>query len=140
MSFHEKTAWVMSVLLSLAGAFYAFEVIGRWGAEGVPPPPSAKLAIVYVVIVVVGAIVSLSAAAAVNADEADAPMDERERIIADRAGNWSGIILGVGILIGAVHYFVAQHGDLFFHTVIAALMVSQIAEYVLQIVLHRAGV
>ncbi len=140
MSFHEKTAWVMSVLLTLAGGFYAFEVIGRWGAEGVPPPPSIKLAIVYVAIVVIGAIVSFSAVAANNADEANAPMDERERLISDRAGNWSGIILGGGILIGAAHYFVGQHGDLFFHTVIAALMISQIAEYVLQIVLHRVGV
>ena len=140
MPFREKTAWVMLVLLTLAGGFYAWEVIGAGLSLGSAPPPSLKLALVYVFIVVAGAIVGMSSLGASSPHEASAPADERERIILDRAGNWSGYVLAVGAITGVLHYWAQENGHLTFHIVVGSLMLSQIAEYAFQIVLYRRGV
>ena len=97
MSFREKSAWGFLVLLTLAGAFYAWEVIGAGVGLGNVPPPLLKLAIVYVGFVVIGAVISQGGIAAFSGDEADQPADEREQIIIAKAGNGSGILLGVGL-------------------------------------------
>ena len=140
MSFREKTAWVMVLVLSVAGAFYGWEVAGAWLAGATPPPPSIKLAIVYLLILVAGAVVSMSALGASAPDEASAPADERERLILDKAGNWSGYVLGIGAVYGVLNFYSYQDGNMLFHLVVGSLMASQIAEYVFQITLYRRGV
>lgn len=140
MSFREKSALGFLVLFSLAGAFYAWEVIGAGLAMGDVPPPSFKLAAVYVGLVVLGAIVSQASIAASSADEADLPADERERVAIDRAGNWSGIMLAFGVIAGVLHFYAYEDGRLMFHVVVGALMLSQIADYAFQIWLFRRGV
>jgi len=139
LSLREKTAWAMSVLLTAAGAFYAWEVGGAWLAGGAAPPPSIKLAWVYVCIVVAGAIISMSTLGASDPKGADQRPDERERVVLDRAGNWSGYILAAGVIGGLLHYYVHRDGNLLFHAATAGLMFSQIAEYVFQITLYRRG-
>ncbi len=86
MSFREKTAWVMLVLLSAA-----------------------------------------------------APADERERIILDKAGNWSGYVLAVGAVSGALHDWSQSNGAMMFHLVVAGLMLSHVSEYAFRIWLFRRG-
>ncbi|MEL6324986.1 MAG: hypothetical protein AAFQ84_12230 [Pseudomonadota bacterium] len=140
MSFREKTAWVMTALLTLAGGFYAWEVIGAALALNAAPPPSIKLALVYLTIVIIGAIVGNATLALNNPEDADAPADERERQIIDKAGHWSGYVVAIGAAWGAVHYWAQQDADFMFHAVVAGLMLSQIADYVFQIVLYRRGV
>lgn len=140
MSFREKSAWGFMILFSLAGAFYAWEVVGNGLAIGEVPPPSFKLAAVYIGLVVIGAIISQSSLAASSAEEADLPADERERVAIDRAGNWSGIILAFGAIAGALHFYSFEDGRLMFHIVVGALMLSQIADYAFQIWLFRRGV
>jgi len=140
MAFREKLAWVMCAVLINAGAYYAGYVLGQGLALQAVPPPSIGLAFVYVGLVVAGAIIGASSVALQNTEEANAPADERERIILDRAGNWSGYILGVCAVIGALYFWVLQEGNIMFHCVVAGLMLSQIAEYMFQIVLFRRGV
>jgi len=140
MAFREKLAWVMTIVLSLAGGFYAWEVIGYGLALNAVPPPSIKLAFVYVGFVIIGSIIGAVSIAAQNNDDANAPIDERERIIVDRAGNWSGYILAAGAVMGVLYYWSDQDGHLMFHWVVAGLMISQIAEYVFQIIFYRRGV
>ena len=144
MSFREKLAWVMSVVLALAGGFYAWEVAGHGLALSAVPPPSIKLAIAYVGIVIAGSIIGAASVAFQNTEEADAPADERERIILDKAGNWSSYVLGAGAVTGALIYWVFYWSDqgahLMFHFVVAGLMLSHIVEYVFQIFLFRRGV
>jgi len=60
--------------------------------------------------------------------------------VIDRAGHWSGYVLALGAVAGALHYWSNQDGHLLFHIVVAGLMLSQIAEYVFQIILFRRGV
>ncbi len=139
MAFREKLAWVMSVVLILAGLYYAGYVLGQGLALEAVPPPSIRLAFVYVGLVMAGAIIGASSVALQNTEEANAPADERERIILDKAGHWSGYVLGVCAVCGALVYWTTQYGHVMFHLVVAGLMLSQIAEYVFQIVLYRRG-
>ncbi len=137
MAFRERLAWVMSIVLILAGGFYAWEVVGHGLALNAVPPPSIKLAVVYVGFVIIGSIIGASSVAARTTEDANAPPDEREQIIIDKAGHWSGYVLAAGAVIGVLHYWSDQDGHLMFHLVVAGLMLSQIAEYVFQIILFR---
>lgn len=139
MSFREKTAWAMAAILTAGGIFYFDKVVRISRAIGETAPPIIGLVIAYVVLIVIGSIVIMSTLAASAAKEADAPADERERRIQDKAGNWSGYVLAVPALGGLWHYSVTADGNMLFHLVFASLMLSQIAEYVFQIFLYRRG-
>ena len=69
--------------------------------------------------------------------EANAPADERERPLLDRAGHWSGVVLGAGAVTSLLHFFDHQDGVLLFHMIMGSLILSQIAEYAFQITLIR---
>ena len=139
MSFREKTAWVMTIILIVAGLLYARQMWEIGEALGRTPPPQMHTTIGYVILVVVASIISLSTLGAMTPREADAPADERERLVQHKAGNWSGYVLGFGVIAGMFHYIVNRDGDLFFHVVVGSLMLSQIVEYVFHIVLLRRG-
>lgn len=132
MSFRERAAWVMAILMGLAGLYY-LNVVGELGAAA---PPLSVL-IPYTVLVVVASVVAQVALAAWSPREANAPADERERPLLDRAGNWSGWVLGAGVMGALWHFIYHADGVLMFHLLIGSLIVSQIAEYVLQIILLR---
>ncbi len=139
MSFREKTAWAMGMIL-LAGAFWYFsKVIGLSATLGHTAPPIPGFVIAYVILIVIASIVLMSALAASSPKLADAAADERERQIESRAGHWSGSMLGLGIFAGLVHFWIHADGNMLFHIAFASLMLGQIAEYIFQIVLYRRG-
>ncbi len=140
MSFREKTAWVMTIILVLAGLHYAREILEAAQALGHTPPPMLRTTIGYVILIVVASVISMSVLGAMTPREAEAPADERERIVRHKAGDWSGIVLGFGVISGMFHYIANRDGDLFFHIAVASLMISLIVEYVFQIILLRRGV
>jgi hypothetical protein len=139
MSFREKTAWAMALILTAAGFFYFDKVVRISAALGETAPPMIGLVIAYVVMIVIASVIVMSVLAGTSAKEADAPADERERRIQDRAGNWSGYVLAVPLLGALWHFSVNMDGNMLFHLSFLSLMVSQIAEYVFQIVLYRRG-
>jgi O-antigen/teichoic acid export membrane protein len=63
--------------------------------------------------------------------------DERDRQIRRKAGHLSGIILAASILMVLLATMLNPNGFFLFHAIFACLLVSQIAEYVLQIVYYR---
>lgn len=136
MSFREKSAWVMAALTLLVGLYYLHLVVGASRALGAPAPP-VRIFIIYVVLFVVGSVVAQVVLAMISPREANAPADERERPEIQRAGNWSGIVLGIGAVLSLLHYLHHRDGNLLFHSVLGSLIVSQVAEYVFQIVLLR---
>ena len=139
MSFREKSAWGMAVVLSAGAVFYFDKVIGVSRATGETAPPLIGFVIAYVVLIVIASVIVMSVLAVSAGKEANAPADERERIIADKAGNWSGYVLAVPALGALWHYTVHMDGNMLFHLIFLSLMLSQIAEYVFQIVLFRRG-
>lgn len=136
MSFKEKSAWVMAAVMTVAGLYYLKIVIDASESIGATAPPMVIL-IAYVVLVVIAAVNAQIILAISYPKEANAPADERERPALDRAGNWSGYVLAVGVVTSLLHFLAHNDGFLLFHTIMGSLIVSQIAEYGFQILLLR---
>lgn len=136
MSFREKSAWVMGLVMTIAGVYYLKMVLEESRAMGWATPPVDALA-PYVTLVVVGSILAQTVLGALMPKQANAPADEREKPLLDRAGNWSGYVLA-GVAIGGLgNYLVHGDGNLLFHFILGGLIAAQIAEYAFQIFLFR---
>lgn len=135
--FREKTAWVMAAILAAGTAIYLNMVISASRALGQTAPPVVGFVIAYFVVIVIASVLFMSALAAASPREANTPADEREKIIGDKAGNWSGYVMVVPALGALWHYAVSTDGNMLFHLVFLSLMLGQISDYVFQIVLYR---
>ena len=135
MSFQEKSAWLMALVMTAAGLYYFHIVRGASQALGETAPPAIVIAFVF--LVVVGSVVAQIALVLWTPKEANVPADERERLVQQRAGHWSGLVLAAGAVSSLGHFLVYADGNMLFHLVMASLIVAQIAEYALQIVLLR---
>ena len=140
MTFKEKSAWIMCVALIAAGAFYAWSVFIIWNAAGLVPPPNMLGLAVGVIIIVAIAIFGHAVAALGNPLEADAPEDERDRLVVWRAGNLGGLALGAMSMLSLFAFAVVGNGNLLFHCIIGALTIGQLIEYALTIWYYRQGV
>lgn len=140
MSFHEKTAWAMGLILT-AGMIYYFNKVAAMssGIDGVAPPV-LPVVIAYVVVIVVLSVIGHILIAISKPSEADGAMDERDKLVAARAGNIAGVILGVGVIGALGGYLFTYDGNQLFHAAFGALMISQIAEYGARIVYYRGGI
>ena len=138
MAYREKSAWLMGLVMVVAGLYYLKIVIDASGQVGATAPP-VPILIAYVVLVVVASVNAQVILALSSPEEANAPADERERPLLDRAGNWSGYVLAVGVVTALLHFLAHQDGFLLFHTIMGSLIVAQVAEYAFQILLLRRG-
>jgi hypothetical protein len=138
--FREKTAWVMAAILTGGVVFYFNMVASASKALGQTAPPIIGFVIAYVVVIVIASVGAMTVLGATSPREAEAPADERDRQIADRAAHWAGYVLAAGLLGALWHYSVNQDGHMLFHLGFLSLMLGQIAEYVFQIYLYRRGV
>jgi hypothetical protein len=140
MSFREKSAWAMALILIGGAIFYFDKVVNLSRALGETAPPIIGLVIAYVVLIVIASVIVMTVLAVSAGREADTPADEREQIISDKAGNWSGYVLAVPAVGALLHYSVSMDGNMLFHLIFLSFMLSQIAEYSFQIFLYRRGV
>ena len=140
MPFREKSAWIMSAALFFSGIFYFRVVLSIWSESGELVSPGIPQILTYTGFLVVLAIVGHIVAVASAPKEADAPVDERERQIFNRAGHYSSYVIAAGIVISLGLYVFSNNGDLLFYTVFASLLVGQIVEYLLQILLYQTSV
>ena len=136
MTFREKSAWVMGLVMVATGIFYLNMALVTMRPTGWTAPPLVAF-IPYVGLVVIASIVAQATLSLLTPKEANAPADERERPLIDRAGNWSGLVLGVGVVSSLLNYFWHGNGNVLFHMVMGSLILSQIAEYAFQIALFR---
>ncbi len=139
MSFHEKSAWIMSLALLLGGVFYFGIVLSASSDGNQLVQPTLPLVAVYTVLLIILAILGHVAIAVFSPKEANAPLDERERGIFVRAGHISGYIFGVGVVLSLGLYLLSYGGDILFYAIFASLMISQFAEYAIRIVLYRVA-
>ena len=140
MTFKEISAWIMSAALIAGGWFYFNAVKNASEAAGELATPELGPIIVYVAILIVLSIIGHIIGAGIAGKEANAPADERDRMVTARAGNLSGVAFGIGVMTGLGGYLMNGSGDILFYTVVAALMVSQLIEYLMQIWFYRRGV
>lgn len=140
MSFREKSAWIMSAALIVGGLIYFLPVLSGWTGSGQLPSPLMPQLVAYTVCLVTIAIVGHIVITALAPKEADAPVDEREKLIFDRAGHYSSYVLAAGVLVSLGTYLLSANGDLLFYVVFASLVASHLADYLLQIVFYRTSV
>ena len=138
MSFREKSAWLMALLMTAAGLWYFQVVRTASQATGETAPPA--VVITFVVLIVIASVVGQTVLALSSRREATAPADERERLVQQRAGNWSGRVLATGAVLSLGHFMAFGDGNMLFHLVMASLIVAQIADYAFQILLVRRRV
>ncbi|MEO0574018.1 MAG: hypothetical protein AAF004_01055, partial [Pseudomonadota bacterium] len=124
----------------VSGVFYGRAVADMSMALGNLAPPTLPLLIKYTIILIVFAVVGHIIVALARPSEADDMVDERDRVVIDKAGHWSGYILGFGVISGLFMYMFSYSGSVLFYTVFGSLMLAQFAEYVFQIVLYRWSV
>lgn len=140
MSYREKTAWIMIVALIFGGFFYfgavAENSLSKWQLAEPGLPLITRYTIALVVIAVIGHVVT----AILSPKDANAPADERDKRITDKAGHLSGYVLGFGVVMSLGAYLFLHNGNLLFYGVFASLMLSQIIEYAVQLLLYRTGV
>lgn len=139
MTFSEKSAWLMSAALLVGGGAYVNALLDAVRSSGELPAPGIPGLISFTVIVVLIALIGHIVIAALRPDEADAPKDEREKRVLQVAGNISGYVLGAAVVSGMFHYLLLGDGNVLFYIVFAGLVLSQLAEYAVQIVLLRRG-
>lgn len=89
---------------------------------------------------IVGSIVANIVAAVISPEDANAPQDERDKLIFSRAGNIAGWVLGCGVFGGLWHYFFQGDGDALFHILVGSLLLSQLGLYALQVYYYRSGI
>jgi hypothetical protein len=138
MSFREKSAWAMGAVIPVTGLFWLRIALSL--PRDAPALAHIGPLIPYVMAVIVLSIVVQVVLAIASPRDAERPADERERIAVDRAGHWSGVVLGVAAVAGLLHYFWYGQGNLLLLWVVGGLILSQLAEYAFQILLFRKGV
>lgn len=135
MSFREKSAWVMALLMTSAGFYYLHIV--RAASKALGETASPIIAIALVILIVVGSVVVQVVLAVSSPREANTSADERERQIQLRSSHWSGFVLAAGVVSSLGHFLAYSDGNMLFHLILGSLIVSQIAEYAFQILLVR---
>jgi len=140
MPFREKSAWIMSAALSAGGLVYFRPVVSAWSESGELISPGLPLLLTYAGFLVAIAVVGHIVAVALAPNDADAPADERERQIFDRAGHYASYVFAAGIVISLGLYIFSNSGDLLFYTVFTSLLAGQIVEYLFQILFYRTSV
>jgi hypothetical protein len=142
MSFREKSLWVMVAALTLAAFFYGhavayvnhdqFEIV-PWQAMRVLPPV-VFLFHIAVAVLVLFAILGHAVIALLDRRTAE---DERDRMIALKGARVGGFVLAVGVFL-ALWLAVASSGNFWFTQLLLGFWVlAQLADYTVQLKLHR---
>ena len=140
MAFKEKSAWVMTALLTGLGIYYVYDVWQASLAASGTAAPNIALISFTTAMLIAGAVIAHILIAGIAPQDASAPDDERDKIVITRAGNIAGYVLGFGVFASLWHYYFLKDGNLMFHILVVSLIVAQIADYVLTIYFYRRGV
>lgn len=140
VSFEEKSTWVSLAIITFIFAGYFSQVYQGLVNDTLDKGAVLGLFIGAVVSIIVLEIVLHIVIAVLNVKDADQPNDERDRLFSMRAGNISGWVLGIGVLIIASQTFVQELDSLWVaNLLLFAVFVSQVVSYVLQIFYYRRG-
>jgi len=145
LSFHEKSAIGTLIALVIIGIFWFFSIWELWQANALHPAAMTALATgltILLVVILVGYHITIAATAKPQVE------DERDRIVAWRAGNIGGFVLGFGIIGIVVHILIgglfgsplAESPTLIAAALMAAVFVATVVELVLTLVFYRRGV
>lgn len=136
MSFREKSAWISFVsILAIFGIYFTavgMAMVGRFDYSRIFG------LFIQLVIALVIIEITLHIIVAIRAPrEAEAPTDERERLISLKAHRVGGYTLAAGVFLGIYTVHLGANAGQVAHAVLLAFVVAQLARYGTEIALHR---
>lgn len=138
MSYREKSAWVALVTYAVVFGAYFFVLWQGWD-DGVGQGLSIGLLVTAVIafVVLVAALTIIIAIA--SPKDANAPADERERLIDLKAERIASYTLSTGVvcLIGAL--LLGWNGFLVANLLLASMVIAELVKASAQIIHFRAG-
>jgi hypothetical protein len=137
MSFREKSAWITFILLLVVFGFYFASVADQLIRPVHPHPNFFVLFVVLLVAIVLMETVLHIIAAIRSPAEANAPQDERERLIALRAKRPAFFVLMAGVFLSmaVVHLPVGRFTIV--HAMLFVLWLGELTNYGAQIYFYR---
>jgi hypothetical protein len=140
VSFKEKSIWISLAIITFILVGYFSQVYQGLVSGNLDKTAVSGLFMGAVVSIIVLEIVSHIVIAALNVKDADQPSDERDQLFSMKAGNISGWVLGIGVLIIAAQTFKQELDSLWVaNLLLFAVFVSQVVSYALQIFYYRRG-
>jgi heme/copper-type cytochrome/quinol oxidase subunit 2 len=140
MAYREKSAWI-SLLIMLA--VYGYTTISLLAAQAPDADKRSEMLGVIIgatIIVVVLEIVMQSIAAARQPKEAQAPADEREKLIELKSTRIAFVVLMTGALFAVFAYYAGYDGFVVSSTAFGAVVIAQILKFASEIAYFRFGV
>ena len=145
LSFQEKSAWGMLVAHAVIGALYFSSAWNLWRADQLSAPIMIKLAFGYMLVLIIAAIVYHAVVAAIDRPPDD---DERDRLIAWRAGAVGGTVLAFGmfgiighLVLNALYGGVAMISPIFIaNALLLVVLLATLAELAAKLRFYRRGV
>lgn len=145
MSFTEKSAWGTLISLLVIGALYFSSVLNLWQADQLHLAALFGLSVGFSILLTVVLVGYHIIVAAISGAEDE---DERDRLISWRAGNISGIVLGMAVVSTVLAIIVGgMVGNTFWQQpviIVNALMLgvflATVVELALTIWFHRRGI
>jgi hypothetical protein len=140
MSFREKSAWISLVAyLAIYGFYFANVAMALARGEADAAHFLGLLGKSVVLFVLVTVVLTIIAAIRSPRD-AQAPQDEREKLIRLKANSMSGPVLASGVVIAIGALFFDMKSFLVINLLFFALVVYEVFRIAAQIVLTRRGV
>jgi hypothetical protein len=138
MTFHQKSALIMTGLLIVVFGWYFALVLGTI-AHG-PARDVAYTAVLIVVVVLLTMLVTASHIVIALVSRADGSEDERDRMIVLRSERAAGYVLAIGVFAGIGLAIVRADTFWIAQALIAALVLAEITDGIIKLVLYRRGV
>lgn len=137
MSFREKSTWITFLLLLVVFGYYFVSVVVQLVRPAHPHPNFFLMFLVLIVIIVVMEVVLHAAAAARAPDDARAPEDERDRLIALKAKRPAFFVLTVSafLAIAVAHLGIGMWPML--NAVLFAIWLGELTNYGAQLYFYR---
>lgn len=135
MASRERTAWLMAVVLAVAYGWYLLRILVMSDGGSLTEVPYQRSAIVALIIVVVQA--ALFHAVVVATMPAQRVKRDLEKVIAHRAGNIRGVIIGGGAVLAMILAMVDAHPFWIANLLLGALVSGELASFVVQVVQYR---
>ena len=140
MSFKEKSTWVSLAILIMVFVGYFSRVYDGLVSGSLDKADVFGLFIGAVISIIILEVALHIVIAVLNVKDADQPGDERDRLFSIKAGNISGWVLGIGVLMISAHTFIQELDFLWVaNLLLFAVFISQVVSYVLQIFYYRRG-
>ena len=138
MSFREKSAWISLISILLVSGFFFLRV--PWTLTPSSSPKLVHGLLFCVVALVVLEVVAHVVVAIRAPEDAQAPKDERERLIDLEATRAAHYVYAVGSLLAVSTIHLGANAIAMGYLVLLAFVIGAVVNYAARIVYHRRGV